>query len=97
MNWDRIEAKWRQLKGELKMKWAKLTDDDLNFIAGKKRTNSWASFRKDTVSAKRKLKHRSNGGIWTLRGRVIPNPFVNARLASSATPGPLKCPKLDLI
>jgi uncharacterized protein YjbJ (UPF0337 family) len=36
VNWDQIEAKWKQLKGELKMKWAKLTDDDLNFIAGKK-------------------------------------------------------------
>jgi uncharacterized protein YjbJ (UPF0337 family) len=36
MNWDQIEAKWKQLKGALKMKWAKLTDDDLEFIAGKK-------------------------------------------------------------
>jgi uncharacterized protein YjbJ (UPF0337 family) len=36
MNWDQIEGKWEQLKGGLKMKWAKLTDDDLDFIAGKK-------------------------------------------------------------
>jgi uncharacterized protein YjbJ (UPF0337 family) len=36
MNWDLIEAKWKQLRGALKMKWAKLTDDDLNLIAGKK-------------------------------------------------------------
>jgi uncharacterized protein YjbJ (UPF0337 family) len=36
MNWDQIEGKWDQLKGALKMKWAKLTDDDLKFIAGKK-------------------------------------------------------------
>jgi uncharacterized protein YjbJ (UPF0337 family) len=36
MNWDQIDARWKQLKGALKMKWAKLTDDDLEFIAGKK-------------------------------------------------------------
>ncbi len=36
MNWDQIEAKWKQLRGAMKMKWAKLTDDDVNFIGGKK-------------------------------------------------------------
>ena len=36
MNWEQIEGKWKELSGALKMKWAKLTDDDLKFIAGKK-------------------------------------------------------------
>jgi uncharacterized protein YjbJ (UPF0337 family) len=36
MNWDRIEGNWKQLKGKAKQKWAKLTDDDLDFVAGKK-------------------------------------------------------------
>lgn len=36
MNWDRIEGQWSQLKGDLKSKWAKLTDDDLSNMAGKK-------------------------------------------------------------
>jgi uncharacterized protein YjbJ (UPF0337 family) len=36
MNWDQVEAKWKQFSGAMKMKWAKLTDDDLKFIAGKK-------------------------------------------------------------
>jgi uncharacterized protein YjbJ (UPF0337 family) len=34
MNWDQIEGKWKQFKGSAKQKWAKLTDDDLELIAG---------------------------------------------------------------
>jgi uncharacterized protein YjbJ (UPF0337 family) len=34
MNWDQIEGKWKQVKGAARQKWAKLTDDDLEFIAG---------------------------------------------------------------
>ena len=34
MNWDQIEGKWKQMKGVAKQKWAKLTDDDLELIAG---------------------------------------------------------------
>lgn len=36
MNWDQIEGKWKQLKGTAKQKWGKLTDDDLDFIGGKR-------------------------------------------------------------
>jgi len=36
MNWDQIEGKWMQVKGAAKQKWAKLTDDDLELIAGKR-------------------------------------------------------------
>ncbi len=36
MNWERVEGQWHQLKGELKSKWAKLTDDDLRLVAGKR-------------------------------------------------------------
>ena len=36
MNWDQIEGKWKQLKGALKEKWGRLTDSDLEIIAGKK-------------------------------------------------------------
>lgn len=34
MNWDQIEGKWKQFKGEAKAQWGKLTDDDLDRIAG---------------------------------------------------------------
>jgi uncharacterized protein YjbJ (UPF0337 family) len=36
MNWEQIQGQWKQLKGKLKMKWGKLTDDDLDVIAGQK-------------------------------------------------------------
>ena len=34
MNWDRIEGKWRQMKGEVRTRWGKLTDDDLDKAEG---------------------------------------------------------------
>jgi uncharacterized protein YjbJ (UPF0337 family) len=36
MNWDQVEGKWKQMKGGVKEQWGKLTDDDLDVIAGKK-------------------------------------------------------------
>jgi uncharacterized protein YjbJ (UPF0337 family) len=36
MNWEQIQGQWKQLKGKLKMKWGRLTDDDLDVIAGQK-------------------------------------------------------------
>jgi uncharacterized protein YjbJ (UPF0337 family) len=36
MNWDRIQGQWKQMKGKVKAKWGKLTDDDLGVIAGHK-------------------------------------------------------------
>jgi uncharacterized protein YjbJ (UPF0337 family) len=34
MNTDQIKGKWTQLKGEAKVQWGKLTDDDLDQIEG---------------------------------------------------------------
>jgi uncharacterized protein YjbJ (UPF0337 family) len=34
MNSDQMQGKWKQLKGSVKEKWGKLTDDDLDVIAG---------------------------------------------------------------
>ena len=36
MNWDQVEGKWKQTKGTVREKWGKLTDDDLEVIAGKR-------------------------------------------------------------
>jgi uncharacterized protein YjbJ (UPF0337 family) len=36
MNWDRAEGNWKQVKGKVKEQWGKLTDDDLDRIAGKR-------------------------------------------------------------
>ena len=34
MNWDQVQGKWKQMSGSVKQKWAKLTDSDLDYIAG---------------------------------------------------------------
>jgi uncharacterized protein YjbJ (UPF0337 family) len=34
MNWDRIEGKWKQLVGDVRRQWGKLTDDDVEQIKG---------------------------------------------------------------
>jgi uncharacterized protein YjbJ (UPF0337 family) len=36
LNWDRIEGNWKQVKGKAKEQWGKLTDDQLDVIAGKR-------------------------------------------------------------
>ncbi|KIH76685.1 Uncharacterized conserved protein YjbJ, UPF0337 family [Geoalkalibacter ferrihydriticus] len=34
MNKEQMKGKWNQLKGEIKIQWGKLTDDDLDRIEG---------------------------------------------------------------
>ncbi len=36
MNSDQFEGKWKQLKGSVKQRWGKLTDDDITALSGKK-------------------------------------------------------------
>jgi uncharacterized protein YjbJ (UPF0337 family) len=36
MDWNRVEGNWKQVKGKIKEKWGKLTDDDLNVIEGRR-------------------------------------------------------------
>src|SRR5437868_2060545 len=36
MNSDQFEGKWKQLKGTVKQRWGKLTDDDVTALSGKK-------------------------------------------------------------
>jgi uncharacterized protein YjbJ (UPF0337 family) len=36
MNWDRVAGRWKEIKGKAREKWRKLTDDDLDVIAGKR-------------------------------------------------------------
>jgi uncharacterized protein YjbJ (UPF0337 family) len=36
MNWDQVEGQWKQIKGKVKERWGKLTDDELDIIAGKR-------------------------------------------------------------
>ena len=36
MNQDRFRGQWKQVKGKLKEQWGRLTEDDLDVIAGKR-------------------------------------------------------------
>ncbi len=36
MNWDQVEGKWMQYRGQAKQQWSNLTDSDLDQIAGKR-------------------------------------------------------------
>lgn len=36
ITWDQIAGKWNQVKGEVRARWGKLTNDDLEQIAGQR-------------------------------------------------------------
>lgn len=36
MDWNIVEGNWKQFKGKVKEQWGKLTDDNLDVIAGKR-------------------------------------------------------------
>lgn len=36
MDWNIVEGNWKQFKGKIKEQWGKLTDDNLDVIAGKR-------------------------------------------------------------
>ena len=36
MNWDRIQGNWKQVKGKTLAQWGKLTNDDVDLIAGRR-------------------------------------------------------------
>jgi uncharacterized protein YjbJ (UPF0337 family) len=36
MDWTQVEGNWKQMKGRVKERWGKLTDDNLTVIAGRR-------------------------------------------------------------
>ena len=36
MDWTRVEGNWKQMRGRVKERWGKLTEDDLTVIAGRR-------------------------------------------------------------
>ncbi len=36
MNWDTVAGNWKQFKGKVQGQWGKLTDDQLDVIAGRR-------------------------------------------------------------
>jgi uncharacterized protein YjbJ (UPF0337 family) len=48
MNWERISGNWTQWKGRIQERWGKLTQDQLDVIAGPPRSVCRATSRKRT-------------------------------------------------
>jgi uncharacterized protein YjbJ (UPF0337 family) len=38
MGWDQLQTKWAQMRGQLRHRWGRLTEDDLDVIAGHRDT-----------------------------------------------------------
>lgn len=36
MNWEQIQGNWKQATGKAREQWGKLTDDDLDVVAGRR-------------------------------------------------------------
>lgn len=36
MNWEQVEGQWKDIKGQLRTEWGKLTDDDLEATKGRR-------------------------------------------------------------
>ena len=36
MNWDQIEGNWTQFRGKVREHWGRLTDDEIDIIAGRR-------------------------------------------------------------
>ena len=36
MNWDQVQGNWKQFAGKVREKWGKLTDNDVQVVAGKR-------------------------------------------------------------
>lgn len=36
MNWDRIQGNWKQVTGRVQEQWGRLTDNDLDVVAGRR-------------------------------------------------------------
>ena len=36
MNWDQVEGNWKQFKGEIRERWGRFTEDDVEVIKGRR-------------------------------------------------------------
>ena len=58
MNWDQVQGKWKQLKGNAQAKWGELTDDDLDEVEGNREAlegKIQAKYGKSKEEAKREV------------------------------------------
>ncbi|GLP85713.1 CsbD family protein [Tritonibacter mobilis] len=58
MNWDQIQGKWKEMKGNAQAKWGELTDDELDEIDGNREAlegKIQAKYGKSKEEAKREV------------------------------------------
>lgn len=36
MNWDQVQGKWKELRGDVRTRWGQLTDDDVEQVEGRR-------------------------------------------------------------
>ena len=60
MNEDILKGKWKEIKGEIKQKWGKLTDDDLAQVEGKE--EELVDFCRKGMDTPRKKPQRNTRG-----------------------------------
>ena len=70
MDWDRLQAKWPQMRGALRHRWGRLTEDDLDMIAGHR--ESFISRVQERYSIPRlEAQQRIEEWLWTLQDEKI--------------------------
>lgn len=65
MNWEQLQGQAKQVGGKIKEKWAKLTDNDLLLLEGKKEV-FLGKFQERTGLAKEEAEKQFNAFIDTL-------------------------------
>ena len=83
MNSDQLEGKWKQMKGSVKEKWGKLTDDDLDVIAGKQDQLA-GKIRSVTEFRRKRPRSRYVNGRTPFRMRIGPSAGAQASSARAA-------------
>lgn len=72
MNWDQVQGQMKQVSGKIKEKWAKLTDDDLMLLSGKKEV-FLGKFQERTGLAKEEAEKQFESFISKLEIETKPN------------------------
>jgi uncharacterized protein YjbJ (UPF0337 family) len=71
MNWDQIKAEWKDVKGKARVKWGKLTDDDLAQAQGN-REQLEAAVQKRYGIAKQEAQAQVDQWIASLKRLIEP-------------------------
>lgn len=83
MNWDQIAGQWKQMKGVIREKYGKLTDDDLNQIAGKRDQFVGKLQERYGISREEAQKRADE---WLAALTVTDQPHVGSNVGGSGTP-----------